>query len=305
VKKAIATNQKPLFGLARPQIDLVIDMSNLAYRAAHRFADLSHKGVPTGHVYGSLSILSSLKRHYAERHDCRLVFAYDGKCTWRNDLLPEYKGTRSSHHSSYILDDVKEIASWLPGLTIRAPDDEADDVIAAHVHSVSKQHVIYSMDRDLWQLARNHIVRIVKATKEPPITIFQISEDFHTINPRMVPLSKAIIGDKSDNIPGVKGFSREDLKLLLTKISTPDVDKLIEAAREADNASRLKPRTLKLLEENADSIKRMLTVATLKRDCKFTSKTNTPNQPALVARLEELACTSLLDKLHIFYGRSL
>lgn len=297
--------QKPLFGLAKPKIDLVIDVSNLAFRSAFRFAELSHQGAPTGHIYGTLSILTALKRNYSEKNDPRLVFALDGKCKWRKEILPEYKGNRSSRGqaSSGMVDEVIEVLRMLPGLTIHAPDDEADDVIAAHCAAYpTKQHVVFSMDRDLWQLSHNHLVRVIKSSKEPPISVYQIDEDFFTTNPRLVPLSKAIIGDTSDNVPGVKGFSRDDLRLLLGEMAGPDIDEMLVLAQKLDAAGKFKPRTMRLLTENVQHIRSMMKITTLKRDCKYQEQVNTPDEAGLKKRLTELACNSLIDKLNVFYG---
>lgn len=298
-------NQKPLFGLARPKIDLIVDVSNLAFRAAYRFADLSHQGAPTGHVYGTLSILLALKRHYSEKHDCRFVFALDGHCKWRKEILPEYKGNRGTraNTTTSMMQEVIEVIGWLPGLTVLAPDDEADDVIAAHIAAYpTKQHVVFSMDRDLWQLCHSHMVKVIKSSKEPPISIYQIDEDFFTTNPRLVPLSKALIGDTSDNVPGVKNFSREDLKLILAQMSGPDVDELLVVAKKLDAAEKLKPRTMRLLNENVGHIRSMLSITTLKRNCKYQEHQNQPDEVALKKRLTDLACNSLLEKLVVFYG---
>lgn len=299
------SNQKPIFGLARPKIDIIIDVSNMAFRAAFRFAELTHQGAPTGHIYGSLSMLLALKRHYSEKHDCRLVFALDGKCRWRREVLPEYKGNRGSRGSasSGMMEEVIEAVGMLPGLTVYSPDDEADDVIAAHIAAYpTKQHVVFSKDRDLWQLSHNHMVRIISSSKEPPVSIYKIEEDFFTTNPRLVPLSKALIGDTSDNIPGVKGFSRDDLKQLLAQMSTPDVDELLVVGQKLHNAGKLKPRTMRLLTENTQHIRSMLSITTLKRDCKYQEKQNHTDEAALKRRLIDLACNSLIDKLTVFYG---
>jgi DNA polymerase-1 len=302
----MAQIQRPLFGLARPKIDLVVDVSNLAFRAAFRFKDLSHREVPTGHIYGSLSILMALKRHYDEKHDSRLVFALDGHCKWRRELLPEYKRNRGQRSSSSagMMEEVIEVLGMVPGLTIKAQDDEADDVIAAHCAATpTKQHVVFSMDRDLWQLSSSHMIRIIRATKDPPISTYDIDTDFFTRNPRMIPLSKTIIGDTSDNIPGVKGFSREDLRLILQEMTAPDVDDLMNVTARLDEQKKLKPRTLRLLQAHDEHIRRMLQVTTLRRDCRYEGKTNVPDRAALKARLTELACTSLLDRLDTLYGK--
>lgn len=301
----MGTKQIPLFGIAKPQIDLVIDVANIAQRAAHRFAELTHRGEPTGHVYGTINMLGALFRHYSEKYEPRLVFALEGNCRWRREILPEYKQNRGSRSTKFTgkLGDVHALINLLPGITVQAEGEEADDVIAAHCASFpSKQHVIYSTDRDLWQLCHNHLVRVIRATKDKPVSVYDIAEDFYTTNPRLVPLAKAIIGDTSDNIPGVKGFLREDLKKIFDTMSGPDVDEMLSVTTKLAQNGKIKQRSLGLLTDNVDHVRKMLSVATLRRDCKFTNRTNNHDMKELADKLEAAACSSLVAKLPAFYG---
>jgi 5'-3' exonuclease len=234
------------------------------------------------------------------------VFALDGHCKWRREILPQYKRNRSQKSSATtgMIDEVVAMLEWVPGMIIRAEEDEADDVIAAHCAAYpTKQHVVLSMDRDLWQLSSSHMVRIVRSTKEPPITPYQIDEDFFTRSPRLVPLSKTIIGDTSDNIPGVRGFARDDLRLILQDMTAPDIDDLVASAKRLDEQQKLKPRTLRLLEESLDHVRQMLRITTLNRSCQYDERINVPDRARLQARFAELACTSLIEKADALYGK--
>lgn len=304
----MAEFQTPLFGLARPKIDIVVDVSNLAFRAAFRFKDLSHNGAPTGHIYGAMSMLTALQKHYGLKNDIQFVFALDGKCAWRREILPTYKAQRGyvqalvGHHG--MIEEVHDVLKCIPGLTIHAPTDEADDVIATHIANNSrKQQYIFSKDRDLWQLMHHHMVRVITSSKDPPITVYQIVDDFHTTNPRLIPLAKALIGDTSDNIPGVKGFSREDLKLILDEMSEPSVDDLVKVTTSLDQRKALKPRTLKLTTDNIPHIKQMLSITTLKADCVYDKIQHKPDKQALDGKLTDAACTSMLEKTNVFFEK--
>jgi DNA polymerase-1 len=219
-------------------------------------------------------------------------------------LLPEYKANRGhrAHTSDGMMKEVQDIITLLPGQTIVAPDDEADDVIATHIAlNARKQQYIFTKDRDLWQLMHHHMVRVITSSKDPPVTVYQIQDDFHTTNPRLVPLSKALIGDTSDNIPGVKGFSRDDLRLILEPMSEPSIQAFIESAEVLDKKGVLKPRTLKSIRENVPHIERMLRITTLKADCAYEARTHQPDKRALDRRLVDIACTSMLEKTNILY----
>ncbi len=298
------TNQKPLFGLAKQRVDLVLDVANMAMRAAFSFKELSHRDAPTGHIYGSLTMLMHLINHYSKKYDCRVVFALEGKCEWRKELLPAYKANRGQRvGNASTIKEVCQVFAMLPGLTIMSPDHEADDVIAAHVNSNPQiQQVIYTGDRDLWQLIGLN-VNVIKTVREDPVSVYQIDEDFRTTKPVLVPLAKALIGDPSDNIPGVDRFSRDDLRLLLAEIDAPDVDALLEAAEQLHQDGKLKPRTLGLIKDNKDHINKMLRITTLNRVCKYTSITNRPDQLAFQARMYDLGIKSLTDKMDIFFGK--
>jgi 5'-3' exonuclease len=299
----IQTGQIPLFGLARPRVDLVIDVANLAMRAAYRFRELSFRDQPTGHIFGSLSILLHLKQHYDRVYQTRLVFALEGRCQWRRDLLPTYKANRGQRiGTATTIQEVGQILGLLPGLTVCSPDNEADDAVAAHtILNPQLQHVIYTSDHDLWQLIAPN-VQVVRATKEDPISIYQIDETFQTTKPQLIPLAKALVGDVSDNVPGVKGFLRQDMHLLFAELDGPDVDQLIEVAHRLDQAGQLKPRTLRLLTQHDEHVRRMLRVTTLNGGCQPIITINQPDRRALQTKLADLAINSLLDKLDTFYG---
>ena len=306
MRQPIKTRQVPLFGLARPPIDLVIDVSNMAYRAAHRFEKLSHQGTVTGHLYGTVVMLSTVWRQYEAKHNCRFVFCLDGDCGWRRDLLPSYKANRGERHQQSVsmVREVIDLTGLLPGLTLYSATDEADDVIATHVERAAHQCVVYSRDRDLWQLSSSK-VRIISGAREPPVSTHQIRTDFHTKDPSLIPLAKALLGDASDNIKGIRNFSRADTELLLSHMGNDtSITRLVSIAQELNRQKLLKPRTLKQLIGAVEHIQTMLRITTLRRDVAYRESTNKPNLNALQQRLTELACVSLLDRIGAFYGET-
>ncbi len=285
-----------LFGSGKPKIDLIVDVSNLVYRAHYRFKDLSYFGKPSGHIYGSLSMLTSLVKTHGKGKDYRFVFATEyGRCQWRKGFYPAYKENRQKDDATqHIIADALGYFANLPCVFLGSQDYEADDVIAAHVTSVKdREKIVFSMDRDLWQLADK--CSIVLDTKSPAVSLDIIEADFLTRKPHLIPLVKALTGDSSDNISGVKNFSKADLKALLELIDKPSYDDLLRAAESC--VAKLKPRTLKQIQENKQLIDNLLQVTTLRPDCPLNSTQYKGDKAAMHSRLEELGCQSLASKL--------
>jgi len=303
--------QIPLFGSSLRKVDLVIDVANMVYRAHHRFnvkqqPPMACDGKPTGHIYGTVSMLLSMLRQHGVGRDVRFVFAMEGGCTWRRELFAAYKANRGEARGHSSIDEVTEYLAAMPGLTITAPGQEADDAIAAHIsRNPTRQHVVLSMDRDLWQLAGKSNVSVVIGTKEKPITVYDVAETFLTTRPELVPLAKACLGDTSDNIPGVMRFARDDLKVLLARQpphlgqSSEDIaQSLLETSRHAPD---MKPRTCGLIESSLEQIARSHRIATLQHASELTVQTNIPNRQALQSKLEAIECFSMAERLGEIY----
>lgn len=292
---------KPLFGTAQKNVDLIIDVSNLAYRAAHRFKELSVDGVPTGHIYGAFSMLLSMVRHHGRPNNYRIILAVDRRSEWRRTLIPAYKANRKAdgRQFSTATEEVLELFRLVPRTaTIWCEDYEADDMIMTHVqHTPAREHVILSQDRDIWQMVNHPDTTVLVATKEKPISVFDVRDTFLTDRPELIPLAKAFMGDTSDNISGVKGFAKKDAQAIMVAYPTDKLPRYKTALTTARGLSGLAPRTLPLIETNEALIRNTIKVCTLATVESPTFQATQPDLAELAVRLTKLACHTTVERL--------
>jgi DNA polymerase-1 len=138
---------------AQADTALIIDLSNLAYRAHYANSSLATKdGTPSGHIYGSMNMLQALLRDLGT--SISPIFCMDGSGAKeeRQKILPEYKTNREKRDFDP-LPGVKELCQYLPGLHIEQEGREGDDAIAyACKLCPNKNVIIHSGDRDLQAL---------------------------------------------------------------------------------------------------------------------------------------------------------
>ena len=184
---------------------VLIDGSSYLFRAFHALPPLmSSKGQATGAIKGVISMIKKLMSEYPKSH-IAVVFDAKGK-TFRNDIYPEYKANRPPMPDELRsqIPPIHEIVR-LMGLPLLIVDDvEADDVIGtlAHQATESKMDVLISTgDKDMAQLVNQHITLINTMTN----TVMDpegVVEKFG-VRPDQIIDYLALVGDTSDNIPGV------------------------------------------------------------------------------------------------------
>jgi len=183
----------------------LIDGSGFIFRAYHSMPPLSRSdGTPSGAVYGFVNMILRLKEKTAAEYIAVIFDA--GRHTFRNRLYPEYKA-----HRPPVPDDlipqfalVKEATEALNLPAIELADFEADDIIATYCKIAREQGLeveIVSSDKDLMQLVGDG-VSMYDAMKQKKIASEQVQEKFG-VAPNRVRDVLALIGDASDNIPGV------------------------------------------------------------------------------------------------------
>ncbi len=214
-----------------PQLVLV-DGSSYLYRAFHVMNDLSNEaGQPTGAVYGVINMLRSLMREYPSPY-LAVVFDAKGK-TFRHRMYPEYKS-----HRPPMPDDLRQQieplhalidAMGLPRLVI--DDVEADDVIgtlAGMASEAGMSTLVSTGDKDMAQLVNQHVTLINTMSGER-LTPEAVEAKFGVPPERIADLL-ALMGDTSDNIPGVPGVGPKTAAKWLQQFG--DLDALIAAAPE-------------------------------------------------------------------------
>jgi DNA polymerase-1 len=184
---------------------ILVDGSSYLYRAFHALpALMNSKGFPTGAVYGVINMLKKLIADYQPEY-LAVVFDAKGK-TFRDDLYAEYKATRKETPDDLILqiEPIHDIirAFGLPIIMIEGV--EADDVIgtfAAHAAREEMEMIISTGDKDLAQLVNQHVTLINTMTNSR-LDPKGVQEKFGVPPERMIDYL-TLVGDSSDNIPGV------------------------------------------------------------------------------------------------------
>lgn len=209
---------------SRPVETLIIDASFLAHKHAHAIGSrlITSDGRPSGHIYGSFKqirfLLSSLR-------PSRVAIAYDRGYEWRRALVPSYKAHRGAAVEGVpsISNEVETLLRFLPGVHLATPGSEADDMIAWFLTQPRRgAAAIYSGDHDLWQLVNDEappIFSLVSVKKGTKNNTFLASEAYveHELGiaPKYVARWKAVTGDVSDGVPGLKGGARPGKKKAL------------------------------------------------------------------------------------------
>lgn len=192
------THTKPL---------ILVDGSSYLYRAFHALPSLSNSNrEPTGAIYGVANMLRRLINDY---HPERMAVVFDAKGkTFRDDLYAEYKAQRSPmpDELSIQVGPLKELIEVMGIPLIEVPGVEADDVIGTLVERTRAQGVpvvISTGDKDIAQLVGGG-VSLVNTMNDTRLDSEGVTERFGVPPERIVDLL-ALMGDKSDNIPGVDG----------------------------------------------------------------------------------------------------
>ena len=246
---------------------ILVDGSSYLYRAFHALPPLTNsKGKPTGAIKGVINMMRRLQKDYPQS---TLVVVFDAKGkTFRDDIYPEYKANRPSMPDDLRLqiEPIHQIiqAMGLPMLVIDGV--EADDVIGtlALEATAAEQPVIISTgDKDIAQMVNEHIT-LVNTMTNTLMDREGVVEKFG-IPPELIIDYLALLGDKSDNIPGVPGVGEKTaLGLLQGKGGLDEIYERLDEIATLDfrGAKNLAPK----LEEHRELAYLSYTLATIKTD---------------------------------------
>ncbi|MDB5752159.1 MAG: polA [Ramlibacter sp.] len=223
-----------------PKILLLVDGSSYLYRAFHAMPDL--RAVPgdpsspaTGAIRGMINMMTKLRRDIrADYAVC--VFDAPGK-TFRDDVYPEYKATRSPMPDDLRaqIPAIHEVVRLLGWKVLNVPGVEADDVIGTLACMATGQGIstiISSGDKDLSQLV-NERVTVIDTMNDRTRDVKGVEAEFG-VPPRLMVDYQTLVGDTVDNVPGVaKVGPKTAVKLLLQYGS---LDALVERAHEVKGA---------------------------------------------------------------------
>ena len=229
---APATGQTSLLPDQRPKRLFLIDGYSNIFRAFYAIRHLSNsKGEPTNAVFGFLQILRKLLR---EEEPELIGVALDvSRKTVRSEKFPDYKANRAP-----MPEDLRPQIPWIRKVLeayripiLELPAYEADDVLgtlANRAEADGYEVVIVSADKDLFQLVTEK-VSMYHTSRDKVYTPALVEEDFG-VAPAQVADVLALMGDSSDNIPGVSGIGEKGAKTLIREYG--DLDNLLEHAPE-------------------------------------------------------------------------
>lgn len=239
----------------------LIDGYGFVFRAYHSLPPLSRNdGTPVNAVYGFTNMLIKLLASLDVSH-AAVVFD-SGSKTFRNDIYPAYKANRPPCPEDLIpqFSIVREAAESLNLAILEKIGFEADDIIATLAKKYSApnmQVLIVSSDKDLMQLVDDN-VSMYDAMKNKMITAKEVQEKFF-VAPNKVLDILSLMGDASDNIPGVKGIGPKTAAELIDQFGS--LENIFE---NLDQIKQEKRR--QLLKDGFENAKLSKILAALKED---------------------------------------
>ena len=283
---------------------MIIDGNSIVNRAFYGIRPLTTKeGLHTNAVYGFLNILF---KYTAEVSPAYIVVAFDvSRKTFRNEMFTEYKAQRSGMPDELAeqMPVLKEVLSALNIDYIEKENYEADDLIGTVSKMCEDKGIkcnILTGDRDDLQLASPTTTVMLVTTKQGQTTTEnyddkKVFEKYGLTPDEFIDL-KGLMGDKSDNIPGVRGVGEVTALNLLTKYRTiPNVYEHID---------EIKGATQKKLIEDKDSAFLSKELATIIRDVPLEHeiddfKVKEPHKNELIQLFEKLEFKNFIKKFEL------
>ncbi|HMU92234.1 MAG TPA: DNA polymerase I [Anaerolineales bacterium] len=181
------------------------------------------KGEPTAGIYG---FARELVRVLEQEKPEYLAVAFDVGKTFRDDIFPEYKGTREKMPDDLRpqIERIRQMVDMFNIPRLEMDGYEADDVLGSAARIAAKKGLgvkIITGDRDLLQLVNERTAVYLAGDDQTYITDADVIKKLG-VRPTQVVDYKAIVGDTSDNIPGVKGVGEKTAIALLEKFGTLD-----------------------------------------------------------------------------------
>ena len=204
----------------KDRVTVLIDGNSVIYRAFYNVPPLTAGGVPTGVIHVFLSVLEKLRKN-PEISDIIIIFDAKGKSR-RHEMFESYKATRQAMPEDLIvqLNILKEMLPYTGYPIYCVEGYEADDVINTLSQTIDNRVWIVTKDKDLHQLV-NDKVQIYDYQKDEVIDREKVYEKFG-LYPESIPDMLALMGDTSDNIPGIAGIGPKTAKTLLDEYKNLD-----------------------------------------------------------------------------------
>lgn len=281
---------------------LAIDGNSILNRAFYGIRLLSNKkGVFTNAIFGFMNIYL---KNFGDVQPDSVAVAFDLRSpTFRHKAVDYYKANRKGmpEELAQQLPLVKELLEHLGITVLTCEGYEADDILGTLSRLCTEsgnQCFVLTGDRDSLQLIDENVTVLLATNKETiHYTPQRFAEDYGFEPIRLIDL-KALMGDSSDNIPGVPGIGEKTASALIKEYGT--VEELYEKYADSGLTKGVKAK----LEKGADSAKESKWLATIVRDVPINSDLSAyalrePDKAAVSQLLTELEMFKLLDKLNI------
>jgi len=254
---------------------LLVDAMNLFIRSFCAVPSMDENG---NHIGGMIGFMKSLGLAIRTFKPTRCIVVFDGKggSQRRRKLYPQYKANRKPpvrlnraydmttdeqerENMKWQLVSLVEMLECLP-LTILALDNvEADDVIAYLSQLIAQEggkSIVYSTDKDFFQLA-SESVTVYNPVRKKTFSEQVILEDYG-IHPKHFHFFRALNGDKSDNIDGVKGVGEATLKKYLPEIADPSAEISVNMIEQKYANEKKVPKMIQNILANKNIVERNL-----------------------------------------------
>jgi DNA polymerase I len=259
------------------------------------------KGEPTAGSYG---FARELLRIIEQEKPDYIAVAFDTGKTFRDKIFPAYKGTRAKMPDD-LTPQIKRIREMVDAFNIprlELEGYEADDVLGSIARIAAEQGLgvkIITGDRDLLQLVNDRTTVYLAGDDQNYITDEDVTNKLG-VPPAQVVDYKALVGDKSDNIPGVSGIGEKTAISLIQKFQT--LENIYQNIDQVENRWRNK------LEQNKEAALMSRDLAQIKTDLKIKldlehAKAQELDIPAIEAIFKELEFRSLLKTLDRISGK--
>lgn len=209
---------------------ILVDGNNILFRSYYATAYRGNilrnsKGFPTNALYGFMNMINKIIK---EMNPSYMLIAFDKGKTFRHEKYQDYKGGRIETPNDLKMQFpvAKKLCEAMGIEYLEVDNYEADDIIGTFAKMIDEdsdyEGIIVSSDKDLLQLISKDVqVKLLKTNDYIMMNEKTFFDTYGITPPRMVDL-KALMGDSSDNIPGVKGIGEKTALTLLQKYNTLD-----------------------------------------------------------------------------------
>ncbi|MBR3211266.1 MAG: DNA polymerase I [Bacilli bacterium] len=281
---------------------ILVDGNNLLFRSFYATAYQgvimrNSKGFPTNALYGFINMMNKIIKEEAPNY---IMVAFDKGKTFRHDKYEDYKAGRAAVPDELKMQfpEAKNVLNAMGIKYFEIDNYEADDIIGTLAKRVDEEEefvaTIISSDKDLLQLISEEvIVKLLKQNDSIMMTKDEFRKTYQVDPIRMIDL-KALMGDPSDNIPGVKGIGEKTAINLLSKYGSLD--------GVYEHIDEISGKTKEKLETDKENAYRSFDLATIYKevpidfdleDCKYLGY----NASEYKKKLEEFEFYSLLKKI--------